>query len=123
MFTPSTRPRRDERGLVLWTRRGAADERGLGRLAARRRGPDRARHPRAAVRERRRSFSARRRDGRRVVAEDEVEATGLGLFSRPRDLLGLEQDQDLCCFFLFFSCLSLRVFLRLRDSVTPSSKT
>ena len=49
------------------------------------------------MRERRRSFSARRRDGGRVVAEDEVEATGLGPSRRPRDLLGLEEDQDLCC--------------------------
>ena len=102
MFTPSTRPRRDERGLVLWTRRGAADERGLRRFAARRRGPDRARHPRAAVRERRRSFSARRRDGGRVVAEDEVEVVWFGSLRGLRDLLGLEQDQDLCCFFLCF---------------------
>ena len=69
------------------------------------------------------SAAPRRRDGGRVVAQDEVEATGLGSSRRPRDLLGLEQDQDLCCFFLFFSYLSLRVFLRLRDSVTPSSKT
>ena len=122
MFAPSTRPRRDERGLVLWTRRGAADERGLRRFAARRRGPDRARHPRAAVRERRRSFSARRRDGGRVVAEDEVEADGLGSSRRVRDLLGLEQDQDLCCFPVFFVPLSACV-LRLRDSVTLSSKT
>ena len=54
------------------------------------------------MRERRRSFSARRRDGGRVVAEDEVEADGLGSSRRVRDLLGLEEDQDLCCFFLFF---------------------
>ena len=75
------------------------------------------------MRERRRSFSARRRDGRRVVAEDEVETFCFGPLRRVRDFLGLEQDQDLCRFFLFFSCLSLRVFLRLRDSVTLSSKT
>ena len=95
---------------VFWTPQGAADERGLGRFAARRRGPDRARHPRAAVRERRRSFSARRRDGGCVVAEDEVEVVWFGSSRRVRDLLGLEQDQDLCCFFLFFLPLSACVF-------------
>ncbi len=54
------------------------------------------------MRERRRSFSARRRDGGRVVAEDEIEVVWFGSSRRVRDLLGLEQDQDLCCFFLFF---------------------
>ena len=44
----------------------------------------------------------RRRDGGRVVAEDEVETFCFGPLRRVRDLLGLEQDQDLCCFFLFF---------------------
>ena len=49
------------------------------------------------MRERRRSFSARRRDGGRVVAEDKVEVVWFSSLRRPRDLLGLEQDQDLCC--------------------------
>ena len=106
MFTPSTRPRRDERGrmaaAVIRTRQGAADERGLRRFAARRRGPDRARHPRAAVRERRRGAAPRRRDGRRVVTEDEVETFCFGPLRRVRDLLGLEQHEDLCCFSCFF---------------------
>ena len=48
------------------------------------------------MRERRRSFSARRRDGGRVVPEDEVETFCFGPLRRVRDLLGLEQDQDLC---------------------------
>ena len=80
------------RRVVIRTLQGATDERGLRRFAARRRGPDRARHPRAAVRERRRSFSARRRDGGRVVAENEVEVVWFGSSRRVRDLLGLEQD-------------------------------
>ena len=75
------------------------------------------------MRERRRGAAPRRFYCFRVVAEDEVETFCLGPLRGLRDLLRLEQDQDLCCFFLFFSCLSLRVFLRLRDSVTPSSKT
>ena len=44
----------------------------------------------------------RRRDGGRVVAEDEVEVVWFGSSRRVRDLLGLEQDQDLCCFFPVF---------------------
>ena len=54
------------------------------------------------MRERRRRAAPRRCDGGRVVAEDEVEVVAFGSSRRVRDLLGLEQDQDLCCFFLFF---------------------
>ena len=54
------------------------------------------------MRERRRGAAPRRRDGGRVVAEDEVEVVWFGSSRRVRDLLGLEQDQDLCRFFLFF---------------------
>ena len=77
------------------------------------------------MRERRRSFSVRRRDGGRVVAEDEVEVVWFGSSRRVRDLLGLEQHEDLCADVHAINATRLSAAARHRRDVvpmTPSSR-